>query len=256
MKRNRTTVRTVEILKLISKTPEGATLERLCQELKLPKSSAYDIVMTLAQMDMVQVIKGSKQSYAIGLMAYRVGINYTNHLNFIGAIEPVLKSFSKEVGKTVFFGIPSEQDVIYLCKYEPENPIITTATAGSRNPMYCTSLGKVILAYADEETREKLMGGIHFTKYTERTITSKEELLKELRRVRERGYALDRREMEEHMECAGAPVFDRDGTLLGAISVSSLYKPSEDYEALGRKVAKKSREVSMLLGFPEGEAKS
>ncbi len=249
MKLNRTTQRTIEILKLISQSPEGATLDDICKKLDLPKTSAYDIVTTLAEMSMVNVAKGQKQSYTIGLMAYRVGINYTNNLDFIGTIEPVLRAFSKKVGKTVFFGIPSDHHVVYICKFEPENPIITTATVGSRNPMYCTSLGKVILAYSSEEEREKMISRIQFTQYTDQTIKNREQLMKELESVRERGYAFDAREMEEHMQCVGAPVFDRDGNVLGAISVSSLYKPSEDYEALGKLAWDKGAEVSRLLGF-------
>lgn len=249
MKLNRTTQRTIEILKLISRAPEGATLDDICETLELPKTSAYDIVTTLAEMGMVNVTRGQKQSYTIGLMAYRIGVNYTNNLDFLGTIEPVLKAFSKEVGKTVFFGVPSDHHVVYICKFEPENPIITTATVGSKNPMYCTSLGKVILAYSDEETREQVMNRIKFIKHTERTILSRQALLKELEEVRARGYAFDAREMEEHMQCVGAPVFDRDGNVLGAVSVSSLYKPTEDYEALGKLVSEKGMEVSRLLGF-------
>ncbi|WP_124067948.1 IclR family transcriptional regulator [Clostridium sp. E02] len=249
MKRNRTTQRTVEILKLISKSPDGTTLDELCDKLNLPKTSAYDIVTTLAEMSMVNVTRGQKQNYTIGLMAYRIGVNYTNNLDFIGIIEPLLKAFSREVGKTVFFGIPSDHYVVYICKFEPENPIITTATVGSKNPMYCTSLGKVILAYIEDERREQIMNRIRFTKYTDRTIKNKEQLLWELERVKERGYAFDAREMEEHMQCVGAPVFDQDGNVLGAISVSSLYKPAEDYEALGKLVMRKGLEVSQLLGF-------
>lgn len=249
MKLNRTTQRTVEILKLISRSPEGATLDDLCATLNLPKTSAYDIVTTLAEMGMVNVTRGQKQSYTIGLMAYRIGINYTNNLDFLGTIEPVLKAFSKEVGKTVFFGIPSDHHVVYISKFEPENPIITTATVGSKNPMYCTSLGKVILAYSDEETREQVINRIKFVKHTGRTILNREQLLEELEAVRERGYAFDAREMEEHMQCVGAPVFDRDGSVLGAVSVSSLYKPAEDYEALGKQVSVKAMEVSRLIGF-------
>lgn len=249
MKLNRTTQRTVEILKLVSGNPEGITLDGICEKLSMPKTSAYDIVTTLAEMGMVNVDKGQRQRYTIGLTAYRIGINYTNHMDFISMIEPELKAFAKEVGKTVFFGVRSDYEVVYICKSEPENPIITTATVGTKNPMYCTSLGKAILAYSDEETREKVIGRIEFRKKTERTIENKESLLQELEKVRRQGYALDARELEDHMECVGAPVFGSDGSLLGAISVSGLYVPTEDYEHLGGLVSKKAKELSKLSGF-------
>ena len=223
MKLNRTTQRTVEILKLVSKNPEGITLDDICKTLNLPKTSAYDIVTTLAEMGMVNVDKGARQRYTIGLTAYRIGVNYTNNLDFIGALEPELKKFAKEVGKTVFFGVRSDHEVVYICKSEPENPIITTATVGTKNPMYCTSLGKAILAYSDEETLRQVMGRIKFVRKTENTLTDPESLLAELDKVKQQGYALDAREVEEHMECVGAPVFGADGNVLGAISVSSLY---------------------------------
>ena len=249
MKLNRTTQRTVEILKLVSKNPEGITLDDICEQLSLPKTSAYDIITTLVEMGMANVQKGQKQTYTIGLTAYRIGINYTNNLDFLGVIEPELKAFSREVGKTVFFGVRSDHEVVYICKFEPENPIITTATVGTKNPMYCTSLGKAILAYTDEGTRQQVTSRITFRRKTDSTIMTLEALERELDRVKSQGYALDAREMEDHMECAGAPVFGPDNSVMGAISVSSLYKPGEDYEALGRLVSKKAEEVSRLLGF-------
>lgn len=249
MKLNRTTQRTVEILKLVSKNLEGITLDEICEKLDLPKTSAYDIVTTLAEMGMVKVDKGVRQRYTIGLMAYRIGIRYTNNLDFIGVMEPEVRTFAKEVGKTVFFGVQSDYEVVYLCKAEPENPIITTATVGTKNPMYCTSLGKAILAFCDEETFSQILGRIQFSKKTEKTILNRESLIRELDKVRELGYALDERELEDHMECVGAPVFGADGSVLGAISVSSLYKPTEDYDGLGRMVAKKAEELSKMLGY-------
>ena len=249
MKLNRTTMRTVDILKLVSKNPDGITLDGICEKLELPKTSAYDIVTTLAEMGMVNVTRGQKQTYTIGLTAYRIGINYTNNLDFIGIIEPELKAFAKSIGKTVFFGVRADHEVVYISKAEPENPIITTATVGTKNPVYCTSLGKAILAYSDEETRRQVMARIKFRRKTDQTILTQQDLERELDAVKEKGYALDAREMEEHMECAGAPVFGSDGSVMGAISVSSLYKPTEDYEALGRLVHQKALEVSRLLGF-------
>ncbi len=251
MKRNRTTLRSVEILKLVSKCPEGITLDQICDSLDLPKTSAYDIITTLAETGMVNVTRGQKQVYTIGLTAYRIGVSYTNHLDVLSTIEPELKAFAREIGKTVFYGVLTGHEVVYLCKFEPENPIITTATVGTKNPVYCTSLGKAILAYTDEETRRQVIGRIHFRQKTPRTILTEEALLAELDQVREKGYALDAREVEEHMECVGAPVYDQAGRVLGAISASSLYKPTEDYHALGLAVKRKAEAISRLLGYLE-----
>ena len=82
MKLNRTTQRTVEILKLVSGHPDGITLDDICARLSLPKTSAYDIITTLVEMGMANVQRGQKQTYTIGLTAYRIGINYTNNLDF------------------------------------------------------------------------------------------------------------------------------------------------------------------------------
>ena len=76
-----------------------------------------------------------------------------------------------------------------------------------------------------------------------------QKLREELEQVREQGYALDAREMEEHAECVGAPVFGADGGLVGAVSVSTLYRDAVNYEELGQVVLKKARQLSEMLGY-------
>lgn len=249
MKINRTTQRTIDILKLVSKASEGVTLDEICEKLEIPKTSAYDIVTTLVTMNMINVSKDQKIRYSIGLTAYRIGISYTNNLNSVEMMEPVLKAFAKEVGKTVFFGVPTGHEIVYLCKYEPENPVITTATVGVKNPMYCTSLGKAMLAFMDEDTIEAVIKRTKFRRRTDYTIITGDDLRDNLATIRECGYAMDYRELEEHMVCIGAPVYDSTGEVTGAISISGLYRPDEDYERQGELVKQKAEEVSKLLGF-------
>ena len=109
MKLNRTALRTIDMLKLVSKRPDGITLDEICTALDLPKTSAYDIATTLVYAGLLHMTKEQKQRYHIGLNAYRIGISYTNHLDFIGVIDPELKAFAREVGKTVFFGVRSDE---------------------------------------------------------------------------------------------------------------------------------------------------
>lgn len=249
MKLNRTAQRTVDILRLASESPDGIVLDEICKELQMPKTSAYDIVTTLHYMGMLHMEKGPKQKYTVGLTAYRIGVSYTNHLDIKETIEPELKKLAAEAGKTVFFGILADNEIVYISKAEPENPIITTATVGTKNPVYCTSLGKAILAECDRKTQLSVLSQVRFERRTSRTILQREQLLKELETAGRKGYAVDDRELEEHMKCVGSAVYGKDGRVVGAISVSGLYRPDEDYDALGRLVKEQAKKVSALLGY-------
>ena len=74
-------------------------------------------------------------------------------------------------------------------------------------------------------------------------------MLENINIVRSRGFALDEREVEEHMECVGVPVFNEKRECIGAISASSLYRKDEDYIALGEILKKRGLEISKSLGF-------
>ena len=247
MKINRTTSRAIDICKLLSTHPEGLSLDDICTIMDIPKTSAYDIVVTLVECGMLELNRGRQNKYQIGLTAYRIGMSYINHRDISEILEPELKAFASQIGKTVFFGIRDSRHVVYISKFEPPNPIITTATVGSRNPIYCTSLGKAILAY--EEDAEAIIDTLELKRLTPKTITNKQDLIKDLKRVKKRGYAMDEREMEDHMECVGAPIFNQEGKVIGAISASSLYKSGEDYQRLGEQIAAKARQISISLGY-------
>ena len=90
---------------------------------------------------------------------------------------------------------------------------------GEHAPMYCTGLGKALLAFMPEEEQLKYAPD-EFVKFTENTLTSKEELLEDLRRIRERGYSIDNMEHEYGVACVAVPIFGHDGTPVAAISIS------------------------------------
>lgn len=249
MKINRTVQRAIQILSHIAAHPEGVSLDELCEQFSLPKTSAYDILVTLVQEGMLSVKPGPKQLYQIGIFAYRIGMSYPDASDTLKLISAELTELAQISNRTAFFGKLSGKEVVYLLKEVPENPIITTATVGSTAPLYCTSLGKTLLAFLPEEQSDALLSDIEIQPRTRYTLKSPEELSQNLDLIRIRGYALDFREYEEHMVCASAPVYQRNGTLEGAVSISGFYRPEDNYEEVGQMICRKAAEISRLLGY-------
>lgn len=249
MKINRTVQRTVQILSYTAAHPEGVSLDELCEQFSLPKTSAYDILVTLVQEGMLSVKPGPKQLYQIGIFAYRVGMSYPDASDTLKLIGAELSDLARESDRTAFFGKLSGKEVLYILKEVPENPIITTATVGSTAPLYCTSLGKILLAFLPAEQADALIADLDIQPRTPYTLKNLNELTQNLQLIRSRGYALDFREYEEHMVCASAPIYQRNGSLEGAVSISGFYRPEDDYEKAGQMIRQKAAEISRLLGY-------
>jgi DNA-binding IclR family transcriptional regulator len=117
-------------------------------------------------------------------------------------------------------GVLQRTSVVYLDKAEANRRICAGSKTGTSNPVYCTSLGKAMLAYLPPEAANEIIDRIHFVRFTSKTIGSREELMNSLERVRRRGYGVDDEEIELGVRCVGAPIFDENHMPIAAISVS------------------------------------
>lgn len=250
MKHNRTAYRTIEILKYISSHKE-VEMSEICTAMELPKTSCYDILETLMETGMIQVSQGQKKRYHLAVGAYQLGMGYLNHFSMEKAFEHPLEQLADSLNKTCFFGIPDKGNVIYMIKKEPENPILTHGKVGGSNPMYCTSLGKAMLAHMPESEMEALLMQMDYQPRTVFTHQSPESVKRELPTIRQQGYAVDFRELEDHGLCVGAPVFNGQGQVIGAVSASDLYRPDEDLDKVGQAVKATAKELSVLCGYME-----
>jgi DNA-binding IclR family transcriptional regulator len=110
--------------------------------------------------------------------------------------------------------------IVYLDKVEPNRRVCMSTKTGTSNPVYCTSMGKAMLAFQPKETVEQIAAKIRFVTYTPKTIGSREALLVALEKIRRRGYAIDDEEIELGVRCVGAPIFNENRRAIAAISVS------------------------------------
>lgn len=247
MKYNRTAMRTIEMLELISDHPNGLSLAEITGIMDIPKTSAYDILVTLEHMQMVEMIDERSKVYGLGVKSFVVGSKYIDEIELVKVAKPFIEALGNQLSKTVFVGINNGDKIVYLDKYRPKSEILTTCKIGAENPVHCTSLGKALLAFSDDY--KERVEGLDLYPKTDYTITDKDEFCEELRLTRERGYSVDDREHQDHMLCTGAPIFNHNGKVVAAISVTGLYIEDKDYHSEHILVKETAHSISSKLGY-------
>lgn len=190
--------------------------------------------------------------YRLGPQTARLGQIYLEHFDVHAVAGPVLQALVDESQETAHLGIRDGTDVVYVDKYESPLSVRTVSRIGSRQPLYSTAMGKVLLAYAGSSVLDAVMQDA-LPQRTANTITNPEALKAELDRVRTEGYAVDDQENESEIRCVGAPLFNHRGQVLAAISVSgpATRMPIERLGDLSKFVMSAAAEISTRLAAPE-----
>jgi len=233
---NRTVIRALTILNLISKRRDGITLKEISETLEIPKSSSFDIVQTMLSEKLIETNKYNDKMYVLGSKAFCIGIKYINKSNLLKISKKHLDKLADELAMTGFVAEIDDTEVIYIYKHEGISNKLASAHIGYRGEVYYTSLGKAILAYLPKSMQEEIIDKIDFKIMTKQTKKNKTELKLDLEKITTLGYSIDDRESEEYRICFGAPVFDKFGNVIAAVSVSDLYNRDKNYTNIGNKI--------------------
>ncbi len=124
---------------------------------------------------------------------------------------------------------------------------------GTSNPVYCTAVGKAMLAALPEEERAEILARIHYVRLSKKTLASKEALLRDLEKTRKRGYAVDDEEVEEGVRCVGAAILDNTGHPVAAVSVSgpSFRMTVQNVRHIAGRLVECVQAISADLGYRE-----
>ena len=243
----RTLDRGLSVLQILAKTP-GLSLSELSRVLGLSPSTVSRLLATLSERGFVSQENGT---FRIGLEAFEVGLAFSKHMRLDQVAGPIVQRFVHEIGDTVSLCILEGKEVIYVDQYEGSGTARTVMQIGSRQPLYCTAAGKVMLAWLWEERVQDLLGEGELARFTQHTLTTLDQVLQDLESVRQRGYATDLQELENGVCCVAAPIRGRSGAVMGAISASAieLRMTAERIEFLGPQLVKVGNEISHRLGW-------
>jgi len=189
---------------------------------------------------------------------YRLGVKFLNisskillNLDIKERAELYINELNVITGETVHLAILFDEEVVYVDKKESNKSIRLISRIGRVAQMNCTAVGKAILAFQTDGFIERKLNDIQYIKNTKNTIIKKEDLLLELKKVKEQGFALDREENEEGICCMAAPIRDYTGMVIASMSISVVKIRMDinkllDYKEL---LLEKAKKISENLGY-------
>lgn len=244
--------RIVKILSSFSHENPELGLNEITRESGLPKPTVYRIVEALCEYKFL-VKNKQKLTYRIGVKFFELGSIYMSSLELREIAFPYIDQLQHETGESVHLGILEDLEVVSIEAMESSQSLRAKVWTGKRAPLYCTSIGKVLLAFQPLARQSEIVSEITFEKFTKNTIGGSSELMDELTRIKSRGYAIDDSEHDEGVFCIAAPIFDSTGSIISSLSVSgpeSRMKNNyrEEYIPLLLNITK---EISNKMGFFE-----
>jgi DNA-binding IclR family transcriptional regulator len=226
--------RAVALLQAIADAPDPQTAPDLAERCELNRSTAWRILATLEDEGLVDRDPVSNR-YSIGPALARLAAAGTEALP--RAARPHLEELSRRAGETVSLAVPRGVQLVYVDQVQAPH-VMSADWLGRAVPLHATSTGKALLAWLPDAELEAALAQPR-TRFTDTTITDQAELHEELSRVRRRGYAVSRGELEAALWGVSAPLLDRRGRAIAVVSVwgAEGRLRAKGLDALGRDTA-------------------
>ena len=207
-----------KILTVISESKKIGVSE-LSRLLGWHKSTVFGIVNTLETEGYIKKDPDSSK-YSLSLKLIALSSSALNNLDTYQLVHPHLLDITKKTGETTHFVLPDKYDVIYIDKVESKKSMRIATQIGKRMPMYCTGVGKAIMAFRSKQFINTAISNTDLNPLTKYTITDYDNLIDELTQVRINGYAMDNEEVEEGLSCVAVPVLNEENEAIAAISIA------------------------------------
>src|SRR5665647_1946689 len=211
-------VKALRVLDCFSATRGRLTLAHISQELRLPKSTTLNLVRTLEQQD--YLLRRPDQTYQLGYKVLELSYYLRSSLPIVQHAVPFMEELQIKTGEIVYLTSHTQGRVLYLEGVYPSIRMGNYSIAGKTLPLHCTGCGKAMMAYLGADELDWVLENRPLARSTPNTVTDRDELLDELQRIRERGYAIDVEEETVGVKCVGVAIRDSDGYPVGALSVS------------------------------------
>lgn len=211
------------ILSVFSEGRPVLGIADIAREVDLNKSTTFRYVATLAKLDYLQQDPDTKK-YSLGSRVVDLGFAAINSMEITRIAARHLQALSDETGYTVSMAVLDGPDIVYVDRRRSGRSgafgMELNLHVGSRLPAYCTAMGKVLLAHRDPSALKVVLDRTDLARRGPKTITAREQLMSTLVRVRRTDLAVNDEELAPGLRSVAAPVRDRSGSVVAAVSIS------------------------------------
>ncbi|MEE2000201.1 IclR family transcriptional regulator [Alkalimonas sp. MEB108] len=234
----------------ISRAEQGLSLSELEQQLAVPRTTAFRILQTLCQQ---QLIEKHGKKYLAGSQLLRLGLSLLSSMPVKQKALPMLQQLSLSTGFSCHLALPHADGSLLVEVCDSPNPLRLAARPGTVVPLNCSASGKVFLAFRCFDRLHEPALQASFVRRTEHSLLAGEALKSELQRVLARGYATDEQEYHPDVRCLAAPVRDELGQVAAAVGVSApaiLFK-KQQIQQIAAQVKQAAIEISLATYRPQ-----
>jgi DNA-binding IclR family transcriptional regulator len=209
----------LEILDMFERDRPEIGIGEMAQQLGLHRSTTSRLAATLAMAGYLESA-GEPGRYRLSGKLAALGELVPSDGRVRSVATPHLQELVQNLGETGHLAVLEGTEAVTVEVVDGWQTVRMHSWVGKRSPAHCSSMGKALLAGLTAADIAGLYPSTRLEARTAKTITDRAELTRHLAQVRERGYALDREELEPHLCCVAGPVFDRTGTVVASISLS------------------------------------
>jgi IclR family acetate operon transcriptional repressor len=211
--------RGLRLLQLFSESRHGLTAKQVAARSRLPVSTVHRFLANLEGAGFLNC--GADGVYHLGFACFAIGQAALAQLDIRRVSLPYLVELNRQTRETLHLTVRHGLSAVYVEKLDSPEQLRIHSRIGAAVPLYCTAVGKVMLAYMPDEERKQVLPQLSLKRLTTNTVGSLQELEAELSRVRKNGYACDLEEHELHIRCVAAPIWDHSGSVNASLSITA-----------------------------------
>jgi len=213
-------MKAIQIMLALAHSKDSMSIQEISAVTFLSQSTVHRILQELIAAEYVTKDDLTKR-YLVGTGLFELAMTVRTSHFLINAAAEGMQKLNEITKETIHLIISIDNYATYLYKIDCKLPIGLQSKVGNKIPLYCTSGGKMLLAYAPDDWKERYFRDTELVARTSNTITNIEKLKAELETIRKQGYSIDECEHNPEVRCIAAPLFIGQGTAVGAISIAA-----------------------------------